>query len=585
MDPTLEIKAKLPIEELVGQYCQLQKKGRGFVCVCPFHQDKHPSMQVSPDKGIAYCFACSSGGDIFSFYQKIEGVDFRQALKDLGEKTGVKVEGLRMDAPVQRDHKDRLRDCLDAAAAFYTDQLRVNGAAKTYLASRKIPEEQISQFGLGVAPDSFSDTYQHLLKVGFSRKEIVDASLGIQKDLQDEKIYDRFRNRLMFPICDGNGHTIAFGGRTLGDDDAKYINSGETALYNKSTALFGLHLAKDAIRTRKSIILVEGYFDVLACHRVGFANTVAVSGTALTEQHVKLLKRYADKVILCLDQDRAGQDAAERAFLLCCQQELPVHAVSLAQKDPDEAANADPEGFKAMLESGGRPYMDMVIDRLSKGDVLSSEGKHDALKVLLPLINAIQSSVERGHYIGKVATLLSTTETALKEDIKHFEQTSVRIPTPQAIEEEQPEHEDSGFHSMEITLGLFLLYPTLRMYLSELIEPQTPFAAALYNALKTAPDVQELSVDMLDMPEDLKERAAILYMYCEHHGFSDWSESNAAREIRKNCAVANRELLKKKLLDITVKLQKARQEGNIAEEEKLSTQYRQVLKLQQMALK
>ena len=301
MDPTLEIKAKLPIEELVGQYCQLKKKGRGFVCLCPFHQDKHPSMQVSPDKGIAYCFACSKGGDIFSFYQEIENVDFRQALKDLGEKTGVKVEGLKVDTPVQKDHKVRIRECLQAAQKYFAANIKDHEAAKAYLQKRDISQEQIAQFGMGVAQDSFSDTYQYLLKAGFSRKEIVDASLGIQKDLSDQKIYDRFRNRLMFPIHDGNGEIVGFGGRTLGDDDAKYINTGDTPLYNKSTVLYGLHYAKEAIRKHKKVVLVEGYFDVLACHKIGSTNTVAVSGTALTEQHVKILKRYAETVVLCLD--------------------------------------------------------------------------------------------------------------------------------------------------------------------------------------------------------------------------------------------------------------------------------------------
>ena len=159
MDPVLDIKARLPIEELVGQYCELKKKGRGFVCVCPFHNDKHPSMQVSPEKGIAYCFACNSGGDIFSFYQKIEGVDFRQALKDLGERTGVKVEGLRTETPVQKDHKERLRECRIAARKFYSEKLKASKNTQQYLKDRKVPAEQIGEFGLGVAPDSFSDTY------------------------------------------------------------------------------------------------------------------------------------------------------------------------------------------------------------------------------------------------------------------------------------------------------------------------------------------------------------------------------------------------------------------------------------------
>lgn len=584
MDPTLEIKSRLPIEELVGQYCQIKKKGSGFVCVCPFHQDTHPSMQISPDKGIAYCFACSSGGDIFSFYEKIEGVDFRQALKDLGEKTGVKVEGLKMEAPVQKDHKQRIRECLEAAQKFYASNLTTHEKAKQYLENRKVPKEQIEEFGLGVAPDSFSDTYEHLLKSGFSRKEIVDASLGIQKELQQEKIYDRFRNRLMFPIFDANGLIVGFGGRTLGEDDAKYINSGDTPLYSKSVVLYGLHLAREEIRATKKVILVEGYFDVLACHRLGITNTIAVSGTALTDQHVKTLKRYAETVVLCLDQDRAGQQAAERSYLLCSEVDLPVHAITLEQKDPDEAAVADPEGFRALMKEGSRPYLDMIIDQMREGDVSSSEGKHEALKILLPLIQAISSSVERGHYIGKVAALLSTTETELKQDIQQFEKSIVRIPIPSRETEVIQEHSDA-FSSAEISLGIMMMFPLLKSLISELIQPEEPAAAALYSAIKELPDVQNFHIEMLKLPEEYVERVSILMLFCEHLDFGSWSQTLAEREMRKNFSNANRVFLRKKQENMAARLQKARKEGNAAEEDKLSLQYTQILKLAKMASK
>ncbi|MFH0851200.1 MAG: DNA primase, partial [Candidatus Peregrinibacteria bacterium] len=341
MDEVSEIKSRLPIEQLVAQYVQIKKKGRGFVALCPFHNDSHPSLQISPDKGIAYCFACQKGGDIFKFYQEIEKVDFREALKDLAEKTGVKIEERSAKVALPKDEKERLRACLEAAAAFYRAQLKSSPVAQAYIVRRHVPAEQIEQFGLGFAPDSFSATYEHLLKAGFSRSEIVAAGLGVQKDLSEGRIYDRFRNRLMFPITDHQGNLVAFGGRAVGEEDAKYVNSSEGPLYSKSHVLYGLHYAKDAIRDHKSVLMVEGYFDLLACHKVGCTNVVAVSGTALTEQHVKLLKRYAETAVLCLDQDRAGRDAAERAFTMLAREGFHVSAVTFAEKDPDEAANAD----------------------------------------------------------------------------------------------------------------------------------------------------------------------------------------------------------------------------------------------------
>lgn len=581
MDPVAEIKARLPIEELVAGYCQLKKKGRGFVCPCPFHNDTHPSMQVSPDKGIAYCFACSSGGDVFSFYQKIEGVDFRQAVKDLAERTGVKVEGMAPAKPEQKEHKQRLRECLECALAYFRAELVRNERAMEYLKARGVPAEQLDSFELGYAPDSFSDTYQHLLKAGFSKQEIIDASLGIQKELSEGKMYDRFRNRIMFPIRDAHGDLVAFGGRTLGDADAKYINSGETELYNKSAVLFGFHLAKDAIRERKSVILVEGYFDVLACHRIGIIHTVAVSGTALTEQHVRAIKRTAESVVLCLDQDRAGRDASERAYYLCSQEELAVRAVEIEGKDPDEAAASDPKQLQEKLASGGQAYLDMVFDRLSRTDRSSADGKRVVASELLPLLHVIPSAVEHEHYLEKAAALLSTTRSAIEEDLKRLSLESVTLRKSSVPA--TPVDATKAFTPSEIALGMFCLFPRLRGIMTELIEPEGEFAAALYASLKSFPLSEEIDPGALGLSPEHAERASILMLFCEHHGFLEWNDTLAAREIRKNCAYANRDLLRGKQREIAEKLTKARQEGKVAEEKLLSTEYQEILKLAKMS--
>jgi len=580
MEATEEIRAKLPIEELVGQYCQLQKKGRNFVSLCPFHDDKRPSLLVSPDKGIAYCFACQTGGDIFSFYQAIEGVDFRQSLKDLAERTGVTIAAPTGPA-VQKDEKDRYKECLEAALKFYQSQLKSSEKGKLYLETRHITPDLVKQFSIGLAPDSFSDTYQHLLKEGFSRKEIIGAGLGIQKELTDEKIYDRFRNRLVFPIFDYQGRIIGFGGRTLGEDDAKYINTAETPLYNKSTALYGYHLAKDAMRSTKGVVLVEGYFDVIACHRVGITNVVAVSGTALTEQHVKTLKRNCENVLLCLDQDRAGQDAAERSFQLCADENLNVHAVTLAHKDPDDAVNNDPATFKKTIDEGGVPYLELVLNQLSSLDLNSSDGKREVLQRFLPLLDRISLATEREHYLGKLAGMLGTTETALKEDLKKIPKQIIGTPSVSEVKET----EQLAFSTTEIVLALFFLYPSLRNLMDEMIAPDEGFAGALYQAVKEAPDEKQLTLEMLNLPEEFNEKASILLLFCEHHSFTEWSEGLAAREIHGNCLRSNRELLKIKQQEIAQKLFEARKTGKTAEEAQLSTQFQQVLKLAKMASK
>lgn len=578
VDAVPEIKARLPIEELVSKYVTLQKKGRSFVGLCPFHNDKRPSLLVSPDKGLAYCFACQKGGDIFSFYQQIEGCDFRQALRDLAERAGVKIEE-HMTERVPKDERERIRACLHAALAFFSTTLTSSNVAEEYLKKREVDDALRNQFELGFAPDSFSATYDALLKLGFSRKEIVAAGLGIQKDLREERIYDRFRNRLMFPIHDHQGNIVGFGGRTLGSDDAKYVNSSEGILYHKSNVLYGLHHAKEAIRSTKQVVLVEGYFDVLACHRVGVTNAVAVSGTALTDQHVTLLKRNAESAVLCLDQDRAGQEAAERAFAALSAQGMQVLSVTLPHKDPDETAHADPTLLQTLLSTGPKPYLESVLDQIRQLDLRLPVIRRQSLLRILGLLSALPMAVERTEYLAKTAATFGTTESALQDDLRAVQaQLHIKIPEQSAAKDSF-----SLFSSVEITLGLLLLHPAFHLLLSELIPPEEGFAANLFAALKKIPAGEKTSSERLELSKEDLERAGILELFCEHHGFSDWSEGLAAREIRKNIQAANRDQLRTKQRELSQKLIDAKKGGRLAEEAQLSTQYQQILKLAKMA--
>lgn len=583
MDSVTEIKARISIDQLVGQYCQLTKKGRNFVGLCPFHHDTKPSFLVSPDKGICYCFPCQKGGDIFSFYQLIEGVDFRQALKDLAEQAGVTLPDIPVDT-VNKDEKERARECLMAAQSFFTAQLSASDTTKKYLADRGVTEAENAAFGLGLAPDSYTATYEHLLKAGFSRKEVMAAGMGIQKDLNDEKIYDRFRCRLMFPIHDNQGRIIGFGGRTLNNDDAKYLNVSDGPLYRKSSVLYGMHLALKSMRDTKRAVLVEGYFDVLACHRVGVTEAVATCGTALTEEHVKLLKRHVEKIVLCLDQDKAGRDAAERAFLLCSKEGLQVEGVVLGQKDPADAVLQSPEELKEILMHRPRPYLELVFAEIRNSDLTSPSIRHDALQRILPLLQSIATSTERSHAVREGAAALNTSETALLDDLHRFEQ---RIPTPVARAAYQSNqaliNTASVYSSIELTLALFLLYPRNIALLPEVIVPEEPFALALYNALKDVGESVDFTLDTLNLSDEDRKAAGILLLYCEENGFSQWNDPVATREIRRNTRTANRDFLHKKQKDITRKLTEARRQGKEEEEKDLAAQYQQLLALSRMS--
>ena len=578
MDAVAEIKARLPIDELVRQYCQLHKKGRNFVALCPFHHDTHPSFLISPDKGICYCFPCQKGGDIFSFYQQIEGVDFRQALKDLAEKTGVSIAEADRDI-LHKDEKERLRECLEAASLFYKRQLKEHAPTQEYLQKRGVLPGEIELFGLGLAPDSFNATYDHLLKAGFSRKEIQICGIGIQKDLADERMYDRFRNRLMFPIQDVQGRIIGFGGRTLGADDAKYLNSQDSPLYHKSSVLFGIHHAREAIRETKRVLIVEGYFDVLACHRVGVHNVVAACGTALTEDHVRLLKRHAETIVLCLDQDKAGKAAAERAFMLCSREGLLVQGVLLPEKDPADMAVVSREELLQLLTTKTRPYLDIVYDEVRQSDLSSPDVRSHALQRILTLLSALSSATERSHAIRTAAVALGTTETSLIDDLRRAEQAG----TPSKSAASAAPTTVSLFSSVELCLALLLMYPRNFALLQELIPPEEGWAMDLYHALKERGDFSAVPLVQMTLPEDLHKQASIVMLYCEQNGFADWGENVAVREIRRNCLHANREFLRRKQQELTKKLVEARKTGEVTEEALLQNQYQQLLKLAKMA--
>jgi DNA primase len=363
-----------------------------------------------------------------------------------------------------------------------------------------------------------------------------------------------------------------FGGRTLGADDAKYINSSDGVLFHKSGILFNMHRAKDAIRETGRALLVEGYFDVLACNAVGALNAVATCGTALTEQHVKLLKRYASTVTLCLDSDTAGRDAMERAFLLLAREGIHVEAVILPEKDPSDTLQSDAALLKNLLTGAAMPYIDTVLEHLRAQDLSGPVPRREALRRLLPLLNALPSAVERSDYVAKAASVFGTTQGALDDDLRSAA-ADIPVRPSDSVHAAALDATDL-FSSAEIALGLFLCYPKLLHLLPELIPPETGPAAALYAALRDRPDA---------LPDDVREPAAVLALYCEQHQFHDWSDVLAAREIRKHCKRANREMLRIKQEEITRRLIDAQRSGKVSDEVQLQNQYQQVLRLMKMA--
>lgn len=437
-DTVQQIKDKLNITDVVSTYVKLSKAGKYLRGLSPFTKEKTPSFFVNPERNTYYCFSTAQGGDAFTFIEKMEGVDFKGALKILAEKAGVEIE--EYQGGKDKGKTERLREALARAEALYTRSLDVKGSAYAYATSRGLTPETIRTWNLGYAPDAWRTLLEELSAAGHTTPELIAAGLIKEADEKRGTYYDRFRNRLMFPIKDSAGRTVAFTGRTLGDDLAKYLNSPETELYKKSEILYGMDKAKDAIRTRGFAVLVEGQFDLILLHQIGFQNTVALSGTALSTQHVSLIKRYADNLMLCLDADRAGLAASEKTALAALASGMRVKAVRIPLgKDPADLAGEDSKAF-AKLVAEAESVVEFFLS------VLSAEERDQHKLVLaiearvLPLVAAIPSPMEREHFIGIIARTLGQAPEAIRAAMPRGSvgHTSIQNPTSQPSTSRSP---------------------------------------------------------------------------------------------------------------------------------------------------
>ncbi len=424
--PVEQIKSRLSIVDVVGSYIKLDKAGGSFKALCPFHTEKSPSFNVSPSRDAYYCFGCNRGGDIFSFVQEIEGIEFIDALKLLAERAGVE---LRSENRGDRSERDRLLAVMDAACDFYQSEMKKNSAVGEYLTNRGLTDKTIADFRIGYAPLDWRQCYDHLKRAGYSDEEIEKG--GLTKKVEGKGYYDRFRGRVTFPIFDHNGRVVAFSCRVFGDqknqggtDVAKYINSPETMLYDKSSVLFGYDRAKQMIRKQNFTILVEGQMDLIMSHQAGTENTVAVSGTALTERHLALLKRLSDNLVFAFDADDAGLAATTRAFQIALGLGMSVRVASIPDgKDPADyiLKNAidNPSGWAEVIASSKHIVDFYVSSLVAKGNDPRTF-RDEIEKKVLPLIIAMQSKIEQAHFIVEIARKLGVQENAVWEEVKRL---------------------------------------------------------------------------------------------------------------------------------------------------------------------
>ncbi len=444
--PVEEIKSRLDIVELVGQYVKLKKTGANLSALCPFHAEKSGSFFVSPARQTWKCFGCGKGGDIFTFVQEIEGVEFGDALRILAAKAGVELKRQTRDAAVMKTERQRLYDACELAVKFFQKQLlssRAGAEAKKYLLKRGLSEDSIVSWRLGYAPASWQGLHDFLAAEGYTDKEIVAA--GLAGASAHGRVYDRFRARIMFPIFDFNSQPAGFGGRIFESENAapenpaganapnepKYLNTVNTLIYDKSRLLYGLDRAKMAIRKSDACVLVEGYTDAIMSFQTGVENVVATSGTALTEEHLKIIKRFTDNLILGYDMDLAGENANRRGIDLARSAGFDVRVArpavgearsdgrpAIAGKDPAEVAAANPDEWrKAVAEA--KSIMEFYFDRaLSCGDKNTPQGRKKIVDFILPAIKVIPNAIEQAFWLQKIADRLETRDIRYEEYLR-----------------------------------------------------------------------------------------------------------------------------------------------------------------------
>jgi DNA primase len=485
-----DVKQRLDIVQIVSEYVKLQKAGRNYKAACPFHSEKNPSFFVFPERQSWHCFgACGTGGDIFSFIMKKEGVDFAQALRLLAGKAGVTlVAQTTPQRQAQNKERERLFEINEAAAEYFHYALlntSVAEKARTYITGRGLSLETIKNFQLGFAPESWDALRQFLKGKNYEETELLAAGLLVERD--DKNNYDRFRNRLMFPIRNIQGNVIGFGGRALDDSLPKYLNSPQTPAFDKSGSLYGIDRAKTAIRQKDQAVIVEGYMDVLAAHQHGYSNVIASMGTAMTDKQLAILKGLTRNLILALDADTAGEEAVSRSGEMVDKmlpvppefygwvkyedaQNAEVKILILPQgRDPDEVIIEDASQWQKLIMNS-KPMVDFIFEsQVAKVDLASARDKSTAVDRLLPLLLEMKDPLRQAHYLERLARLLRIDEHVLSDALRKFKALRKRRETA-GVKSLKPAATIAISSSPleQYCLALLLQYPELKSEIAEL---------------------------------------------------------------------------------------------------------------------
>ncbi|TSC69213.1 MAG: DNA primase [Parcubacteria group bacterium Gr01-1014_70] len=586
MTPVEQIKSRLSVVDVVSSYLKLVRAGSNFKAVCPFHSEKSPSFFVSPARDVWHCFGCGVGGDQFRFVMQIEGVDFREALRILADRAGVE---LVAQNPQERNERARLFALLELATRFYQQELKRHPEVEAYLTKRGVSDESIQKFQLGYAPPEASGWRaftEHALKNGYKLEELEKAGLSIRKQASSFKFqvsgyYDRFRNRIMFPITDASSHVVGFGGRIFSaeggpasDGDAsmetvaKYINTPQTPLYDKSAVLYAFDKAKVAIRKENSCVVVEGYMDALMAHQAGTEHVVAVSGTALTHRQLTLVRRLCDKISMSFDMDAAGEMATRRSIDLALGMGFDVRAMALPSgKDPADLVAKDPATWRETVTGATDIISYFLTKAFLRYDSRTLEGKRGITASVLPLVARLPREVDKAHWVSHIASRIGVRDEAVWQDLAKESPRSSSLESKPSLPKQQPKEQTRARILEERILGLLYSYGPLRfpavpenLFMSDDIK-------ALRYALVGSPDVRSSLASFTE--ERLRAFANRLIFETE----MVVAEDKAEAEYMSCIADLRRERLKEKLEQLTYDIRKAEDAGNAQQVSMLADEF------------
>ncbi len=586
-----EIKSRLNIVDIVGEYVRLTKAGSHWKGICPFHHEKSPSFMVNEEKQIFHCFGCAKGGDVFSFVQEIESMEFREVLKILAEKAGVQLEEYK--GGLVTDNKKRITEALELATKFYETQLW-KGVGKEkimeYLRGRSLTDESIQNFRLGYAPAGWDNIIKFLMGRGFSMDEIEKTGLLVKKE-NGQGSYDRFRDRIMFPIMDIMGLVIGYSARVApgGDEtQAKYVNTPETVVYHKGKALYGLSHAKSEIKKKNYVLLVEGNMDVIASSQAGIENVVAVSGTALTGDQITMLKRYTENIAMLFDMDSAGQQAAQKSADLCFQKGVTVKIVTLTDgKDAADVVAKDPELLLNAVRNSVLAMEYFFNEALKKYDKKTADGKQYIAKEVLAHVANIESQIEKAHWIKKIAHVVDVEEKVISDVLKKVASNIDRYePAGIAIPEQSSSFQKRSDIIRDSLAGLILSNAKIwqetfeNQLESDWVKNDSLILFVLQNGSKANFSFDKFLLDIGDKQalEHLRKlHFGAKYLFTQE-GVVEYSDDELRELVADYIAQYVRELQKERLHDTIKQIEIAEQKGD---KETLAKQMREFTRLSQ----